>query len=73
VAPSRRADFDRAADALGENGSLYRLSLEYPPDPDPRPAPARPGVALTLRRPDGTCALLAVVEGHLHWIDPLQF
>jgi hypothetical protein len=72
VAPSRWADFDRAVDALGENGPLYRLSLEYPPDPDPRPAPARPGVALTLRRPDGTCALLAVVEGHLHWIDPPQ-
>jgi hypothetical protein len=65
-------DFDQAIAALGEGGPLYWLSIEDPPDPDPRPDPVRRGVALKLRRPDGTATDLAVVEGHLHWIEPLD-
>jgi hypothetical protein len=34
--------------------------------------PVRHGAALRLRGPDGTTTDLAVVEGHLHWIEPLD-
>jgi hypothetical protein len=73
VPADRLRAFDRALSHLGTAGPLYRLSLETDqPDPDPRQQPARPGVALTLYRPDGTRTDLAVAEGHLHWIEPLQ-
>jgi hypothetical protein len=65
-------DFDRAIDSFGDGGPLYRLSVEDAPDPDPRPVPVRHGAALTLRGPDGAQTDLAVVEGHLHWIEPLD-
>ncbi|GAB3961797.1 DUF2332 domain-containing protein [Actinoallomurus acanthiterrae] len=71
VPAHRVSAFDSAIATLGDRGPLYRLSIEYPPDPDPRPAPARPGIALTLHRPDGTATDLAVVDGHLDWIEPL--
>jgi hypothetical protein len=72
IGKNRLEDFDRAIASLGHDGPLYWLSVEDPPDPDPRPAPARHGAALKLRRPDGTQTDLAVVEGHLHWIEPLN-
>jgi hypothetical protein len=72
VRPDRLGAFDAAIAAFGVDGPLYCLSLEDKPDHDPRPAPARHGTALTLRRPDGTTSILAVVDGHLHWIEPLD-
>ena len=66
----RRADFDSAIASVGAGGPLYVLSLEAPPDPDPRPLPSRPGVALNLRGPDGSSAVLAVAEAHLRWVEP---
>ena len=42
------------------------------PQPNPRPQPARHGPALSLRDPDGAEHLLAVVDGHLAWIEPLR-
>jgi hypothetical protein len=71
VPGDRVAAFDRALDSLGDSGPLYRLFVEERPDPDFRPTPRRDGAALTLQRPDGTRTDLAVVEGHLQWIEPL--
>jgi len=50
---------------------LWRLSIEESPDPDPRPSPARLGAALLLCRPGGPTETLAVVDGHLRWIEML--
>jgi hypothetical protein len=68
--PADRLDaFDAAIASLGDTGPLWWLSVEDAPDPDPRPAPARPGAALHLRAPDGHRRTLAVVEGHLRWLE----
>jgi hypothetical protein len=72
VGAHRLDDFDQAIASLGNDGPLYRLSVEDAPDPDPRPDPVRHGTALKLRRPDGSQTDLAVVEGHLQWIEPLN-
>ncbi|QMU75541.1 DUF2332 domain-containing protein [Streptacidiphilus sp. PB12-B1b] len=71
VPADRRDAFDAAVAALGDDGPLWWLSVEDAPDPDPRPEPRRPGVALHLRAPDGRHRTLAVVEGHLRWLEPL--
>jgi hypothetical protein len=73
VPKDRRPAFDAAIDSLGEDAPLYRLSLEVPPDPDPRPQPVRPGIALTLREPDGRSTDLIVAEGRLEWVEPLAW
>lgn len=72
VPPDRLDAFDAAISALGEDGPLWWLSVEGAPDPDPRPAPARPGPALHLRTPDGEARTLAVVEGHLRWLETVE-
>ena len=41
-------------------------------DANPHPRPGWPGPALTLRTPDGQSTVLAVVDGHLAWVDPLH-
>ncbi len=58
--------------AVGETGPLWWLSIEHSPDPDPRPRPARPGAALLLRDPAGHTQTVAVVDGHLRWIETLE-
>ncbi|GAA1259107.1 DUF2332 domain-containing protein [Kitasatospora nipponensis] len=68
--PAHRLDaFDAAIASLGETGPLWWISVEDAPDPDPRPAPTRHGAALRLRAPDGERRTLAVVEGHLRWLE----
>ena len=69
--PKHRLDaFDQAITSIGDGGPMYWLSVEDAPDP--RPDPARHGAALRLRRPDGSITDLAIVEGHLNWIEPLD-
>jgi hypothetical protein len=72
VPRERRAAFDAAIRAVGETGPLWWLSIESSPDPDPRPRPARPGAALLLRDPAGHTQTVAVVDGHLRWIETLE-
>jgi hypothetical protein len=72
VPQERRAAFDAAIRAVGETGPLWWLSIENSPDPDPRPRPARPGAALLLRDPAGHTQTVAVVDGHLRWIETLE-
>lgn len=74
IGEDRLDAFDRAIDTLGDDGPLFLLTVDDPPDPDPdpRPAPARAGAALRLRRPDGSHTDLAVVGGHLQWVEPLD-
>ncbi|GAA2133887.1 DUF2332 domain-containing protein [Kitasatospora kazusensis] len=69
VPDHRLAAFDAAIASLGETGPLWWLSVEEAPDPDPRPSPTRHGAALNLRTPDGERHILAVVEGHLRWVE----
>ena len=72
VPQERRAAFDAAIEAVGETGPLWWLSAEHRLDPDPRPHPARNGAALLLRDPAGTKRTLAVVDGHLRWVETLE-
>jgi hypothetical protein len=70
--PADRLDaFDAAIAALGDDGPLWWLSLEETPYPDLRPEPRRPGAALELRSPDGGRRTVAVVDGHLRWVETL--
>ena len=72
VPRERRGAFDAAIRSLNDTGPLWWLSAEDAPDPDPRPQPARHGLALRLRTPDGRAENLAVVDGHLRWIETLR-
>ena len=72
VPRDRRGAFDAAIRSVGETGPLWWLSAEDVPRPDPRPRPARHGVALLLRAPGGSARNLAVMDGHLRWIEPLR-
>jgi hypothetical protein len=72
VARERRAAFDAAILATGATGPLWRLSAEGAPQPDPRPSPTRYGAALLLRDPAGDTRTVAVVDGHLRWIETLD-
>jgi hypothetical protein len=72
VPAARRPAFDAAIDVLGAGGPLWRISVEdAPPEADPRVRPARRGAALTVRRPGGASEAVAVVDGHLDWIELL--
>ena len=72
VPRARRGAFDAAIRSLNDTGPLWWLAAEEAPDPDPRPQPARRGVSLVLRTPDGRAENLAVVDGHLRWIETLR-
>ncbi len=72
VPRDRRDAFDAAIRSVSATGPMWWLSVEGAPKPDPRPQPARRGAALSLRDPDGAAHLLAVVDGHLAWIEPLR-
>jgi hypothetical protein len=72
IPADRVAAFDAAIASLGETGPLWWISVEDVPHPDPRPLPRRLGVGLDLRTPDGERRTLAVVEGHLRWIETLE-
>ena len=69
VPEDRRDAFDAAIARLNDGGPLWWLSIEEPPDPDPRPGPPRPGAALVLRPPGAAAETVAVVDGHLRWIE----
>jgi len=71
VAQDHRPAFDAAIEAAGETGPLWWLSAEDRPSPDPRPHPVRDGAALLLRDPEGATRTLAVVDGHLRWVETL--
>jgi hypothetical protein len=72
VPRERRPAFDAAIRAAGETGPLWWLSIEGDLKPDPRPQPARPGSPLLLRDPAGNSRTVAVVDGHLGWIETLE-
>ena len=72
VPRERRPAFDAAIRSAAGTGPLWEVSVEGIPDPDPRPRPARHGAALLLRDPAGTTRTMAVVDGHLRWIETLE-
>ena len=72
VPADRRPAFDAAIEAAGATGPLWRLSVEGAPQPDPRPDPVRYGAGLLLRDPAGHTRTMAVVDGHLRWIETLD-
>jgi hypothetical protein len=70
VPPERLAAFDAAIEHAGDTGPLWWLSIEGGPDPETRPRTERRGPALNLRRPGAVSAEpLAIVDGHLAWIE----
>jgi hypothetical protein len=71
VPAERRETFDDATASLGDTGPLWAVWVDHLPDPDPRPNPVRQGGALFLRTPAGEQTMLAVVDGHLNWIEML--
>lgn len=71
VPENRRALFDQAIDALGEDGPLYHAWLEPAFAPHHRRPSARPE-ALTMHGPgDGSSAPLMLLDGHVDWMAPL--
>jgi hypothetical protein len=72
VPPDRLAAFDEAIESVGDNGPLWWLSVEDAPNPDPRPNPTRRGAGLHVRAPDGEEHTVAVVNGHLRWIEMVR-
>ena len=72
VPRERRPAFDAAIRSAAGTGPLWEVSVEGTPEPDPRPRPARHGAALLLRDPAGTTRTMAVVDGHLRWIETLE-
>jgi hypothetical protein len=72
VPADRLETFDGAVASLGETGPLWAIWVDYLPDPDPRPNPVRHGGALYLRTPEGAETMLAVVDGHVNWIEMLR-
>lgn len=69
VPASRLAAFDDAIERAGDTGPLWWLSIEDAPDAPPRPRGALRGPALQLRRPGAAAETIAIVDGHLAWID----
>jgi hypothetical protein len=72
VPADRLAAFDAAIACLNDTGPLWWLSIEGTRGPDPRPRPARRGAALLLRTPSGQTETIAVVDGHLGWIETMS-
>lgn len=72
VPTERRAAFDEAIDAIGEQGPLYHVWQEPPSAPHHGEASDPRGV-LALHGPgDDKPIALAQVDGHLEWIAPLD-
>ena len=69
VPAGRLAAFDAAIERGGDTGPLWWLSIEGPADQDARLRTERRGPALQLRRPGGAAQTIAVVDGHLRWIE----
>lgn len=69
VPRERRRAFDDAIESVGDNGPLWHLYVEDAANPDPRPHPTRRGAGVQLRGPDGTERTVAVVNGHLRWVE----
>jgi hypothetical protein len=69
VPADRRPAFDDAILACGRTGSLWWLSVEDAPDSTVNPA--RSGTALKVRAPDGDTTTIAVLDGHLGWVQML--
>lgn len=74
VPQHRLIDFDAAIDTLGQTGPMWRIAVDSVPNPVPDPQPDRspPGAALQVDAPDGTSHLIAVVNGHLRWVEPFD-
>ncbi|MBF9068770.1 DUF2332 domain-containing protein [Streptacidiphilus fuscans] len=72
--PAHHLDaFDAGIESLGADGPLWWLSLEDAPDPALPRSSDRFGAALNLRGPDGERRTLAVVDGHLRWVEPMPW
>jgi hypothetical protein len=71
VPQERQQRFDDAIATLGQTGPLWAIWVDHLPEPDPRPSPSRPGGALYLSAPDGARTMIAVVDGHVTWIEML--
>lgn len=69
VPADRRDAFDDAILACARTGPLWWLSVEDAPDA--AGALPRAGTALGLRAPDGKKSTLAVLDGHLGWVQML--
>lgn len=71
VPVGRREAFDAAIASLGRDAPLYVVSLEGPRDRSPAGPLAHEGT-LDLLSPDGSLVQLAIVDGHLEVVEPLD-
>ena len=71
VPADRRDAFDAAIESLGRNAPLYRVILEGPDDRS-QAGPLSHEGTLDLRSPDGSLCHLAIVDGHLESVEPLN-
>lgn len=71
VPRDRRDTFDAALESLGRNAPLYLVSLEGPGDRSPSEPLSHVGT-LDLRSPSGSLVHLAIVDGHLESVEPLD-
>lgn len=71
VPADRRDAFDAAIASLGRNAPLYWVSLEGPRDHRPAGLLSHEGT-LDLLSPDGSLTQLAIVDGHLESVEPLN-
>ena len=76
ISSSSQPPSDGDADTRADPDADPDVDPNPNPHPHPNPhqhqRPGRPGPALTLRTPDGKSTTLAVVDGHLAWVDPLH-
>jgi hypothetical protein len=71
VPADRRDAFNAAIESLGRTAPLYRVILEGPDDRSRAESLSHEGT-LDLRSPDGSLAHLAIVDGHLESVKPLN-
>ena len=67
----RRIAFDDAIDAMGGTGPLYHVWLE-PPDAPHHGYQVDDRGVVAMHGPDGTLSSLVRLDGHLHWLEPLE-
>jgi hypothetical protein len=73
VPTEQRPAFDAAIDAIGEDGPLFHAWVEPPTAPH-HPFPTGHNNALMMHRPDDAAPKpLIRVDGHLHWMAPIDF